>query len=138
MIPHDQNIPEVETSAFSWKTKIFVVALIAIAIFASYAIGESIKASKAEKASVSLDARKQILDSLRSQKKENEKKIEELKNQNYDLDQKIIPLKCDIYSEIWAKHTWEDECRQSHEEQKEKILSQEAKIVDEAVVPEYQ
>lgn len=131
--------PETQISdPVSMKTKIIIGVLVLIAFATSYFIGETIKAENSQKKSVSLDARKATIDSLIAQKKENEKKIEELKNKNYDLDQKIVPLKCWIYSEVWAKDTWEAECRESHEEQKQKILSQEEEQVDSAVVPDYQ
>lgn len=122
----------------SMKTKI-IIAIIAIAlILASYFIWEFLKTNPIPKKPVSIDVRMQSLSTLRTEKKDKEKQIEELKKAIYTLDQKIVPLKCWIYSEVWAKDTWESECRESHEEQKEKILSQESEQVDEAVVPEYQ
>lgn len=78
------------------------------------------------------------LKELRNDKKLKEVALDDLKKQIYLLDQKIIPLKCSVYSEVGAKDTWESECRDSHEEQKQKILNQESEEVDEAVVPDYQ
>jgi hypothetical protein len=75
---------------------------------------------------------------LRSEKKTKEQQVEELKKAIYVLDQKIIPLKCSVYSEVGAKDTWESECRDEFDSQTSKIISTTAETLEEAVVPEYQ
>jgi len=75
---------------------------------------------------------------LRGEKKTKEQQVEELKKAIYVLDQKIIPLKCSVYSEVWAKDTWESECRDEFDSQTSKIISTTAEKLEEAVVPEYQ
>lgn len=115
----------------SWK---FII----IALMVSAAISILIWAYAVPSQQKTVDDKLSQIKELRSEKKTKEQQVEELKKAIYVLDQKIIPLKCSVYSEVWAKDTWESECRDSHEEQKQKILNQESEQVDEAVVPEYQ
>lgn len=132
--------PETQISdPVSMKTKILIAVGAVVLILISYFLWEYLKTHDIRpQKPVSIDSRMQSLETLRAEKKANEKQIDELQKKNYVLDWKIIPLKCWIYSEVWAKDTWEAECRESHEEQKEKILSQEEEQVDSAVVPDYQ
>lgn len=85
-----------------------------------------------------VDDKLATLKDLRADKKSHEVIIEEQKKAIYTLDQKIIPLKCEIYSEVGAKDTWESECRDSFEEQQSKITNQVQSKLEEEVVPDYQ
>lgn len=85
-----------------------------------------------------IDDKVKQLNDFRSDKKAREAIIEDQKKAIFVLDQKIIPLKCDVYGEVGAKDSWESECRDDFEAQKEKITSQVSTELEEETVPEFQ
>lgn len=130
-----ENDSQVQMSdPVSLKTKI-IIAIIVISLFwASWLIWEMIKSSK----SVTVDNKLEQLKELRSEKSAKRAQIDQLNKEVYLLDQKIIPLKCSVYSEVWAKDTWETECRDEFDAQASKIISATAEKLETDVVPEYQ
>jgi hypothetical protein len=73
---------------------------------------------------LTLDQRIGTLKQLRDDKATHLKNIENEQKSIYLIDQKIIPLKCGVYSEVQAKQQWELECSDFYEEQQSKIKSQ--------------
>lgn len=70
-----------------------------------------------------LTEKNQLLKEYREIKKSYQKTIDDTQKSIYSLDQKIIPLKCSIYSEVSAKEQWEMECSEFYNEQQSKIWS---------------
>lgn len=54
------------------------------------------------------------LKEMRAEKKSHQNAI-------FTIDQKIVPLKCGIYSEVQAKEQWDLECQDFFQEQQSKI-----------------
>ena len=54
------------------------------------------------------------LKTLRAHKSQKQKEI-------FLIDQKIIPLKCSIYSDVWAKDQWNLECQDYFNDQQSKM-----------------
>ena len=114
----------------SWK---FIIAALIVSLsISAYTYVQRTDTTK------TVDERLTQLKQLRDQKKWKEDQIEQLKKEIYSLDQKIIPLKCSVYSEVWAKDTWESECRDEFEQQKQEIQQSQWKQLEEEVVPDYQ
>lgn len=85
-----------------------------------------------------VDDKLATLKELREAKKVQENIIINASKAKDDLDTKIVPLKCEIYSEVGAKDTWESECRDSFKAQQDKITTQVSSQLEEEVVPDYQ
>lgn len=71
----------------------------------------------------SFEERMMTLKALRDTKAQKLKVIEEEKKAIYIIDQKIIPLKCALFSEAWANIQWKADCETHFEEQQSKIKS---------------
>ena len=80
--------------------------------------------AKDSSASKSIDSRLSELKQLRDEKSNRENMIKEQKNAIYELDKKIVPLKCWIFNDTWAKDSWEAQCRDHFESQKQEIQKQ--------------
>ena len=70
--------------------------------------------SQAEPVKPSIEDKLTQLKELRASKKAKQNEI-------YTIDQKIVPLKCWIYSDVWAKEQWNVECQDFFQEQQSKI-----------------
>ena len=117
----------------SWKL-IWQVFVIVVILSVSFYFIQFYKANTEK----TVDDKLTQLKELRADKKSREEVIEEQKKAIYVLDQKIIPLKCEIYSEVGAKDTWESECRDSFENQQSEIINQVSSQLKSEVIPEYQ
>lgn len=65
---------------------------------------------------ITLEDKLTQLKDLRADKAQKQKEI-------YLIDQKIVPLKCSIFSEVGAKEQWNLECQDFYQEQQAKIQS---------------
>lgn len=68
-----------------------------------------------------LDNKLDNLKQYRESKKTHENIIIKEKEIIDSIDQKIIPIKCSIYSDVGAKEQWELECQDFYDEQQSKI-----------------
>lgn len=94
---------------------IYIVVI--VVIFAALVI----YSYKATPTKPSLEDKLTQLKELRADKAAHQKAI-------YLDDQKIVPLKCSIYSEVWAKDQWDLECQ-------DYFNDQQSKMKEAAVVP---
>lgn len=116
-----------ETTNFPYKKFIIILAVIVfIAIW-------FIIFSKTSSQSKSIDSRLSELKQLRESKKAHEAIIEKEKNAIYELDKRIIPIKCWIFNDTGAKSSWEVDCRDHYESQKQEIQQQAVKTVEESL-----
>lgn len=99
-----------ETTQKSFLEKLAVPAII---IFALILCG-ILYAKNSTPAKPTIDNKVEQLKTLRAEKKQKEQEV-------YTINQKIIPLKCSIYSDVWAKEQWDTECQDFYEEQQAKI-----------------
>lgn len=89
-----------------------IIAVIAVVVmFGIFAFVNSTKSTKP-----SLEDKLTQLKELRADKVAHQKAI-------YLDDQKIVPLKCSIYSDVGAKDQWNIECQDFFQEQQTKILN---------------
>lgn len=72
---------------------------------------------KKDTAAQTIDAKVEQLKTLRAEKKAHEEAI-------YKINQKIIPLKCSVFSDVQAKEQWDYDCKQYFEAQQSKIQEQ--------------
>lgn len=70
-----------------------------------------------------IDQRMETIKSLRAQKAVHQKAIDDNKNAIYLIDQKIIPLKCWVFSDVKAETQWDADCSEYFSEQQSKIHS---------------
>ena len=70
--------------------------------------------TQAEDPKPTLEDKLTTLKQLRADKAQKQKEI-------YLIDQKIVPLKCSIFSEVGAKEQWNLECQDFYQEQQSKI-----------------
>lgn len=109
---------EIENTPIPFK-KYAIIAVIAIVL-----LGWLVFLVKTSSASNSIDSRLSDLKQLRENKKWHEAVIEKEKNAIYELDKKIVPLKCWIFNDTGAKDSWEAQCRDHFESQKQEIQKQ--------------
>lgn len=130
-VPQESEIPE-SSSRFTPSRKFIGILLVFSLIISGAFLLTGNSPGK------TVDDKLSQLKELRLDKRAREAIIDEQKKAIYTLDQKIIPLKCEIYSEVWAKDTWESECRDSFEDQQSKITNQVKTELEENIVPDYQ
>lgn len=120
MFPFSSHAGEVSPDKVPMKLKIIILVIGVILLGASYFVGEAIKAQKSSPWE-SLDSRMQLLQSLRAEKQSNNEKIDDLKQKNFLLDERIVPLKCSLFSDVTAGDQWEIDCRDFFEGQQSRI-----------------
>lgn len=94
------------------KYAFWIGALIACLIFWYISLSQSNTTPQ----KITLENKLTQLKDLRSDKAQKQKEI-------YLIDQKILPLKCSIFSEVSAKEQWNIECQDFYQEQQAKIKS---------------
>lgn len=87
---------------------LYIVGIVAIII------ALAIYSSHSTPAKPTLEDKLTQLKELRADKANHQKAI-------YLDDQKIVPLKCSIYSDVWAKEQWNLECQDYFQEQQSKM-----------------
>lgn len=70
-----------------------------------------------------IDQRMQTIKTLRAEKATHLKNIENEQKAIYLIDQKIIPLKCWVFSDVKAETQWDSDCSEYFSEQQSKIQS---------------
>ena len=88
----------------------WIVALTACIISGSLYLSQN----DATPQKITLENKLTQLKELRADKAQKQKEI-------YLIDQKIVPLKCSIFSEVGAKEQWNIECQDFYAEQQTKI-----------------
>lgn len=100
--------PELQPhSSFVRYFFLIIVAIVIIGLTYAYNSHDSEK-------KVTIDDKLATLKTLREEKKSHEQAI-------YTINQKIVPLKCSIYSDVQAKEQWDLECQNFFQEQQSKI-----------------
>ena len=103
-----------------FDAKFIISVVVVIIVVFSYILYVKPKAQNIQ----TLDQRIDTLKQLRDDKAVHLKNIENEQKALYLIDQKIVPLKCWVFSDVQAKQQWELECKDFYQEQQLKIKSQ--------------
>lgn len=85
-------------------------AILALLILSTFALSSCSQ----EPTKPSIEDKLTQLKEMRAEKKNHQNAI-------FTIDQKIVPLKCGIYSDVGAKEQWNVECQDFFQEQQSKI-----------------
>lgn len=98
------------------NNKFFAIAFIIVAVIVWFLIYSNHTPATPK---ITLEDKLTQLKDLRADKAQKQKEI-------FLIDQKIVPLKCSIFSEVGAKEQWNLECQDFYQEQQAKIQNTQA------------